>query len=162
VQETVATVAPAASANGSVIAVEAGALGVIETDGLKLSQCLLNLMSNAAKFTKDGEITLRAIRERVGDRDWLTFQVTDTGIGIAPEALQRLFQPFVQADASTTRAFGGTGLGLAITRRLARMLGGDVTVSSVVGEGSTFTLRVPADCGPGAALVPANETRNAA
>jgi signal transduction histidine kinase len=138
--ETVATVKPAAAANGATITVEAEtSLGVIDTDGFKLSQCLLNLMSNAAKFTKDGQIKLVAER----DHDWVTFQVIDTGIGISPDAQTRLFQPFVQADATTTRAYGGTGLGLAITRRLARLLGGDVTLKSAVGQGSAFTLRVP-------------------
>ncbi len=159
IAETVATVKPAASASGSTITVEApSGLGSVETDGFKLSQCLLNLMSNAAKFTKDGQIKL--VVER--DEDWVTFQVIDTGIGISPDAQMRLFQPFVQADATTTRAYGGTGLGLAITRRLARLLGGDVTLKSAVGQGSAFTLRVPAR--PLLDLtVPANDaTRNAA
>jgi signal transduction histidine kinase len=116
---------------------------------------LLNLLSNAAKFTKDGQIKLNAHRE--GDAgEWLVFEVIDTGIGISPDAQKRLFQPFVQADASTTRAFGGTGLGLAITRRLARLLGGDVTVKSAVGQGSAFTLRVPAKAE--ATPVPANDS----
>lgn len=140
VAEAAATVKPSALANGTAIRVEAsGPLGVALTDGFKLSQCLLNLLSNAAKFTKDGQIKLRAHRED----GWLVFEVIDTGIGIAPEAQKHLFQPFVQADASTTRAYGGTGLGLAITRRLARLLHGDVTVKSAPGQGSAFTLRVP-------------------
>ncbi len=159
IAETVSTVKPAAAANGSTIALELQPnLGSLETDGFKLSQCLLNLMSNAAKFTKEGQIKLIAQR----DDEWVTFHVIDTGIGISPEAQARLFQPFVQADATTTRAYGGTGLGLAITRRLARLLGGDVTLKSAVGQGSAFTLRVPAR----AALelsVPANdEHRDAA
>jgi signal transduction histidine kinase len=144
-REAAETVRPAAVANGAEIVIDTPTpLGVVETDGFKLSQCLLNLASNAAKFTKNGQIKLSGRRENEAGADWLVFDVIDTGIGIAPEALARLFQPFVQADASTTRAYGGTGLGLAITRRLARMLGGDVTVASVVGQGSTFTLRVPA------------------
>jgi signal transduction histidine kinase len=115
-------------------------------------------MANAAKFTKDGQIKLVVQR----DLEWVTFHVMDTGIGISPEAQTRLFQPFVQADATTTRAYGGTGLGLAITRRLARLLGGDVTVKSAVGQGSAFTLRVPARA-PLELDVPANdETRDAA
>ncbi|MEZ5960361.1 MAG: ATP-binding protein [Hyphomonadaceae bacterium] len=160
IAETVATVKPAAAANGTTITVDAElCLGELETDGFKLSQCLLNLMANAAKFTKDGQIKLVAQR----DHEWVTFHVIDTGIGISPDAQTRLFQPFVQADASTTRAYGGTGLGLAITQRLARLLGGDVTLKSAVGQGSAFTLRVPAR----ATLeltVPANdkEDRNAA
>jgi len=158
VAEAVATVKPAAAINGSAIIVEAEtALGAADTDGFKLSQCLLNLLSNAAKFTKDGQIKLRACRED----DWLVFEVIDTGIGISLDAQKRLFQPFVQADASTTRAFGGTGLGLAITRRLARLLGGDVTVRSAPSQGSAFTLRVPAALP--AQQVPANlEQRDAA
>ncbi len=143
--EAAATVAPAAAANGNRVLVEgAELLGDAETDGFKLGQCLLNLMSNAAKFTRGGDIILRARRERCEDGDWLVFDVADTGIGISPEAQARLFQPFVQADATTTRAYGGTGLGLAITRRLAQLLGGDVSIKSALGEGSVFTLRVPA------------------
>ncbi|MGQ0534114.1 MAG: ATP-binding protein [Caulobacteraceae bacterium] len=163
VAETVATVRPAATANGSSINVDAPArLGVAETDGFKLSQCLLNLMSNAAKFTKNGQIKLVAAREEDGASEWLVFHVIDTGIGISPEAQGRLFQPFVQADATTTRAYGGTGLGLAITRRLARLLGGDVTLKSALGQGSAFTLRVPAKAVM-ELTVPANEdTRDAA
>ncbi len=105
-------------------------------------------MSNAAKFTSGGEIILRGRRECEDERDWLVFDVADTGIGISLETQARLFQPFVQADASTTRAYGGTGLGLAITRRLAQLLGGDVGVKSALGEGAVFTLRVPARLPP--------------
>ncbi|MEZ5995656.1 MAG: HAMP domain-containing sensor histidine kinase [Hyphomonadaceae bacterium] len=143
--EAAETVRPAAAANGNVITIERRSpLGLANTDGLKLSQCLLNLMSNAAKFTKDGQIKVCASRTQEAGGEWLVFNVIDTGIGISPEAQARLFQPFVQADATTTRAYGGTGLGLAITRRIARLLGGDVTLSSVIGQGSAFTLRVPA------------------
>jgi signal transduction histidine kinase len=144
-QEVVATVAPSAAANGNSISLDVGTqLGSADTDGFKLSQCLLNLMANAAKFTKDGQIKLRARREDSDDASWVVFEVIDTGIGISPEAQARLFQPFVQADAGTTRAYGGTGLGLAITRRLARLMGGDVTLRSAPGQGSAFTLRIPA------------------
>ncbi|MBX3430813.1 MAG: hypothetical protein KF779_14620 [Hyphomonadaceae bacterium] len=153
IAEVVSTVRPAATAKGSTITVEAEpCLGTLATDGFKLSQCLLNLMSNAAKFTQDGQIKLVAER----DPQWATFHVIDTGIGISPDAQQRLFQPFVQADATTTRAYGGTGLGLAITRRLARLLGGDVTVKSVLGQGSVFTLRIPVQA-PLELNVPAND-----
>jgi len=149
VHEAAATVKPSALANGTAISVEVSEpLGLARTDGFKLSQCLLNLLSNAAKFTKDGQIKLRATRED----GWLVFEVVDTGIGISPEAQKNLFRPFVQADASTTRAYGGTGLGLAITRRLARLLNGDVTVRSVQGQGSAFTLQVQAE-----ALTAAND-----
>ncbi len=158
VHEAVETVRPAAAANGTTLSVDIGdALGIAQTDGFKLSQCLLNLMSNAAKFTRDGQIKVHARREQ----GWLVFDVIDTGIGITAEAQARLFQPFVQADATTTRAYGGTGLGLAITRRLARLLGGDVTVKSALGQGSAFTLRVPAIVAANAA-VPAAASRDAA
>jgi signal transduction histidine kinase len=144
-EDIVATVKPAAATNCNEVLLErVGALGTADTDGFKLSQCLLNLMSNAAKFTKDGQIKLRAARETRGDVDWLCFEVVDTGIGISRESQARLFQPFMQADATTTREYGGTGLGLAITRRLAQLLGGDVTVKSVLGQGAAFSLRVPA------------------
>jgi signal transduction histidine kinase len=144
IADVVETVKPAADANGTTIVLDLEpSLGVAETDGFKLSQCLLNLMSNAAKFTKDGQIKLVARREADGAGEWLSFEVIDTGIGIPAEAQERLFRPFVQADASTTRAYGGTGLGRAITRRRARLLGGDVSVKSAPGQGSAFLLRVP-------------------
>ena len=116
-------------------------LGTMRTDQVKLRQCLFNLVSNAAKFTENGRITLRA--GRVGDE--VVFSVADTGIGMTPEQLDRLFERFSQADVSTTRRFGGTGLGLALTRAFCRLLGGDVTVASTFGEGSTFTMRLPAE-----------------
>jgi signal transduction histidine kinase len=116
-----------------------GGLPAWRTDATKLRQCLLNLLSNANKFTRDGTIRLSA--GQAGE--YVQFQVADTGIGMDAETQSRLFQPFVQADASTTRTYGGTGLGLAITRRLVELLGGDVTVVSAPGQGSTFTLRLP-------------------
>ena len=115
-------------------------LGRMDTDVVKLRQCLFNLISNAAKFTEDGSITLGV--RRSGDA--LEFRVADTGIGMTAEQLGRLFQRFAQADESTTRRFGGTGLGLALTRAFARLLGGDVSVDSAPGAGTTFTLRLPA------------------
>ncbi|HET6521869.1 MAG TPA: response regulator, partial [Geminicoccaceae bacterium] len=117
-------------------------------------QSLLNLLGNAAKFTRDGRVTLTAERlaaEEGGDR--LEFRVSDTGIGMTPEQLGRLFQPFSQADAATGRNFGGTGLGLALTRHFCRMLGGDVSVASEYGRGSTFTVTLPADHGTAARAV---------
>jgi signal transduction histidine kinase/ActR/RegA family two-component response regulator len=110
------------------------------TDETKLRQCLLNLLSNACKFTEGGRIVLDAGIEQGRAGRMLRFSVRDTGIGISAEQLPRLFQAFTQADGSTTRKFGGTGLGLAITRRLAQILGGDVEVDSTPGAGSTFTL----------------------
>jgi signal transduction histidine kinase len=109
---------------------------------MRLRQILLNLLSNAFKFTKHGEITLRTRRVTDG-RDWIEFAVTDTGIGMTAEQQAKLFEEFSQADATTAQRFGGTGLGLAITRKLARMMGGDVTVVSEPGKGSVFTVRLP-------------------
>ena len=116
-------------------------LGDMHTDQVKLRQCLFNLVSNAAKFTEAGRIVLRVTRS--GDE--VVFSVADSGIGMTPEQLERLFERFTQADVSTTRRFGGTGLGLAITRAFCRLLGGDVEVSSTYGKGSTFTIRLPAE-----------------
>jgi signal transduction histidine kinase len=109
---------------------------------MRLRQILLNLLSNACKFTKEGEVRLRARRVANG-RDWIELAVADTGIGMTPEQQAKLFEEFTQADTSTAQRFGGTGLGLAITRKLARMMGGDVTVKSHPGKGSVFTVRLP-------------------
>jgi len=111
-------------------------------DPMRLRQILLNLLSNACKFTKEGEVRLRAHRVANGGR-WIEFAVADTGIGMTPEQQAKLFEEFSQADAATAQRFGGTGLGLAITRKLARMMGGDVTVTSEPGKGSVFTVRLP-------------------
>ena len=116
-------------------------IGAIESDLTKLKQSLLNLLSNASKFTKDGRVDLTVSREG----RMISFRVSDTGIGMTPEQLGKLFQAFAQADSSTTRKFGGTGLGLAITRHFARLLGGDVTVTSEPGKGSAFTLTLPVE-----------------
>ena len=119
-------------------------LGVAHTDVTKLRQVLLNFLSNAAKFTEGGTITLGASRHTRPDGGWLRFEVSDSGIGMTREQLAKLFQRFTQADQSTTRKFGGTGLGLSITRAFTDMLGGEVNVESIAGEGSTFTLTLPA------------------
>ncbi len=111
----------------------------------KVRQSLLNLLSNAAKFTQQGEVTLRVWQETRKGRPWVIFQVWDTGIGISPEQIERLFEPFTQADASTTRRYGGTGLGLALTRRFCEMMGGHVTVESTPEQGSVFTITLPRD-----------------
>jgi signal transduction histidine kinase len=115
-------------------------LEIIHSDQDKLRQIILNLLSNAAKFTQRGKITLTAIRE--GEQN-LRISVADTGIGISAEALPRIFKEFEQADTTTTRKYGGTGLGLTISRNLARLLGGDLTAESILGEGSTFSLTIP-------------------
>jgi PAS domain S-box-containing protein len=151
VDEVVAAATPlAAKKNNRLVVSLPEGLGSMHTDEVKVRQCLLNLIGNAAKFTENGTVTLRAARVRDGDEDWLSFSVEDTGIGMTPEQMSRLFGRFVQADESTTRQFGGTGLGLSITRAFCRKLGGDVTVDSVHGRGSTFTISLPARLDEGA------------
>jgi hypothetical protein len=118
-------------------------LGTLESDTRKIRQTLLNLIGNAAKFTEAGTITLGG--RRFDDAGRLEITVTDTGIGMTQEQLDRLFQAFTQADQAISVKYGGTGLGLALSRRLARMLGGDLMASSEYGVGSTFTLRLPLD-----------------
>ena len=118
-------------------------LGSLTVDPMRLRQILLNLLSNACKFTKEGEVALRGRRVSEG-RGWIECPVADTGIGMTPEQQAKLFEEFTQADTTTAQRFGGTGLGLAITRKLARMMGGDVTVTSELGKGSVFTVRLPA------------------
>ena len=117
-------------------------LGTLTVDPMRLRQILLNLLSNACKFTKEGEVALRGRRVSNGGH-WIELSVSDTGIGMTPEQQAKLFEEFTQADATTAQRFGGTGLGLAITRKLARMMGGDVTVTSEPGKGSVFTVRLP-------------------
>jgi len=117
-------------------------LGTLTVDPMRLRQILLNLLSNACKFTKQGEVKLR-VKRVVDGRNWIEIAVADTGIGMTPEQQAKLFEEFTQADSSTARQYGGTGLGLAITRKLARMMGGDVTVASEPGKGSVFTVRLP-------------------
>jgi PAS domain S-box-containing protein len=119
-------------------------LGEMYSDLTKVRQILFNLVSNACKFTEKGTITLEAARTHEQNGDWITFRVRDTGIGMTPEQVGKLFQRFTQGDASTTRKYGGTGLGLAITRHFCEMMGGEVTAASTLGEGSTFTVRLPA------------------
>ncbi len=143
IRDIEATVQPLAAANDNLLEIQVNNPGIIDTDDARLRQCLLNLMSNACKFTKNGRIRLDVSRETVQDREQATFRVSDTGIGISAEQIRLLFQPFTQADASIARKYGGTGLGLAITKKLAELMGGDVTVESQLGQGSTFTLWVP-------------------
>src|SRR5204863_703834 len=112
----------------------------MHADQTKIRQTLFNLLSNAAKFTDHGAVSLTVARE---SDDWLTFAVSDTGIGMTEEQLGRLFEAFSQAEASTRSNYGGTGLGLAISRHFCRLMGGDLTVESVYGQGSTFTVRLP-------------------
>jgi len=123
------------------------------TDQLKTQQILLNLLGNATKFTEQGTITLTVSRaSHDGDSaaavDLIRFQVADTGPGIAPDQLDTLFKEFTQADPSTTRKYGGTGLGLAISQRYCRMMGGEIAVASSVGQGTIFTVTLPARVAP--------------
>ncbi len=146
VRGVASTIEPLAEKGGDTLVVDCPeGLGPMHADLTKIRQSLLNLLSNAVKFTERGTVTLAARREPVGERDWVTLDVKDSGIGMTPEQVARLFQPFTQADASTTRKYGGTGLGLTITRRFCQMMGGDVTVQSDPGRGSTFTIRLPAE-----------------
>ncbi|HMA34235.1 MAG TPA: ATP-binding protein [Chloroflexia bacterium] len=145
VEQVVATLGPLVAQNDNTLVVDvAAAAGAMCADLTKVRQVLLNLVSNAAKFTRQGTITLQVTRAPGADgEDWLAFQVADTGIGISPEQQAHLFEDFTQADASTSRQYGGTGLGLALSRRLSRLMGGDITVTSALGAGSTFTIRLP-------------------
>ena len=144
IDEVVGTARQLAEQNKNRLVVDApDNLGALTVDPMRLRQILLNLLSNACKFTKQGEVKLRA-RKLVDGRGWIELAVADSGIGMTAEQLGKLFQEFTQADASTAQRFGGTGLGLAISRKLARMMGGDVTVTSEPGKGSVFTVCLPA------------------
>jgi signal transduction histidine kinase len=138
------TIEPLAAKNGNQVAVHCdGGIGTMHADQMRLRQALLNLMSNANKFTERGTITIDARDAQENGREEIAIAVADTGIGMTPEQMGRLFQEFSQADASTTRKYGGTGLGLAISKRFCQMMGGDITVESEPGRGSTFTIRLP-------------------
>jgi signal transduction histidine kinase/CheY-like chemotaxis protein len=143
IDDVAGTARQLAEQNKNRLVVEAGqSLGALTVDPMRLRQILLNLLSNACKFTKQGEVALRVRRVADGG-NWIEFSVSDTGIGMTAEQQARLFEEFSQGDAATAKRYGGTGLGLAITRKLARMMGGDVTVASEPGKGSTFTVRLP-------------------
>jgi len=146
VDEMLGTARPLAEQNNNALERDCSdEIGSVHADNMRLRQILLNLLSNACKFTKAGTVCLRVTSISEAGRGWVNFAISDTGIGMTEEQLGRLFQEFTQADASTTRQFGGTGLGLAISRRLCRLMGGDITVTSVPGSGSTFTVRLPAE-----------------
>jgi signal transduction histidine kinase len=143
IDEVIGTAGQLAEPNKNQLVVEAQeSLGQLTVDPMRLRQILLNLLSNACKFTKQGQVTLR-VRKVADERNWVEFAVADTGIGMTCEQLAKLFEEFAQADASTAKRYGGTGLGLSIARKLARMMGGDVTVTSEPGKGSVFTIRLP-------------------
>src|SRR6266481_2271379 len=140
IEEVRAIVGPLAAKNSNRLHIDCPSdIGALHTDRTKLKQCLLNLLSNATKFTSNGAISLELKRRGPA----MSFVIRDTGLGMTPEQLSKLFQSFVQADASTTKRYGGTGLGLAITKRFCQALGGDVSVESEPGKGSTFTIILP-------------------
>ena len=142
VNEVAATVQPMINKNGNQLTLEvAPEIGSMRADVTKVRQALFNLLSNASKFTNKGCITLRARRQGAN----LVFDVIDSGIGMTPEQVGRLFQAFAQADASTSKKYGGTGLGLALSRKFCQLMGGDLTVASEAGKGSTFTATIPSE-----------------
>jgi len=149
VHEVTSTIAPLVEKRNNQLVVNCHpALGSMYGDSTKIRQTLLNLLSNASKFTENGRVELKIESEIVDNQAWIVMQVVDTGIGMDEEQMARLFKPFTQADASTSSKFGGTGLGLAISKQFAQMMGGDITLTSAPGAGSTFTLRVPARVKP--------------
>ena len=143
--EVVKTLETQAAKNGNRFVVDCSPeVGTIYADQMRLRQVLLNLATNANKFTERGTVTVAANRKQEDGREWIIISVLDTGIGMTEEQIGKLFQEFSQADTSTTRKYGGTGLGLAISRRFCRMMGGDIAVNSERGRGSAFTVRLPA------------------
>jgi signal transduction histidine kinase len=163
IQDVAKTIEPMATKNGNRLIIDCPPdLGTLHADQTRFRQSLLNLASNANKFTEKGTITIAAHLEQEDGRDWITLAVTDTGIGMTPEQMGKLFQEFsqiidcppdlgtlhadqtrFQASSATASKYGGTGLGLAISRRFCQMMGGDITVESEPGRGSTFTIRLP-------------------
>ena len=144
IDEVVKTIEPLAAKNGNQVAVHCDAeIGTMHADQMRLRQALLNLMSNANKFTEKGTVTIAAHQKQENGRDWVTLSVADTGIGMTAEQMGKLFQEFSQASSTTASKYGGTGLGLVISRRFCQMMGGDITVASEPGKGSVFTVRLP-------------------
>jgi signal transduction histidine kinase len=144
IEDVAKTIEPMATKNGNQVAIHCDvAIGTLHADQMRLRQALLNLLSNANKFTDHGTVTIDTRQREEEGRDWVTIAVADTGIGMTVEQMGKLFQEFSQADASTASKYGGTGLGLAISKRFCQMMGGDITVESEPGRGSTFTIRLP-------------------
>jgi signal transduction histidine kinase len=144
IADVVKTIEPLAAKNSNKVAAHCDAgIGTMEADQMRLRQALLNLMSNANKFTEKGTVTIAAHQGQKNGRDWITLTVADTGIGMTSEQMRKLFQEFSQASSTTASKYGGTGLGLVISRRFCQMMGGDITVESDPGRGSTFAIRVP-------------------
>ena len=144
VDEVLTSATPLIVKNGNDVSVDVESGIQVFTDQTRLRQILTNLVGNAAKFTDKGSITIRATTEVMDDQRWISVAVQDSGIGLTEEQTRKLFEPFVQADASTTRKYGGTGLGLAISAKFTQMLGGSLQIKSQLGRGSTFTVRLPA------------------
>jgi signal transduction histidine kinase len=144
INDVVKAIEPLAAKNSNkVVSYCDAGIGTMQGDQMRLRQALLNLMSNANKFTERGAISLDARQGQESGRDWITIAVADSGIGMTPEQIGKLFQEFSQASSSTASKYGDTGLGLVISRRFCQMIGGDITVESELGHGSTFTIRVP-------------------
>jgi signal transduction histidine kinase len=162
IANVVKTIEPLAAKNANEVAVQCDAeIGTLHGDQMRLRQALLNLMSNANKFTEHGTITVDARQGQEDGRDWVTMSVADTGIGMTPEQMGKLFQEFSQASSGTASKYGGTGLGLAISKRFCQMMGGDITVESEPSRGSTFTIRLPRIVEIPKEAVPANPTHTA-
>ena len=160
VGSVVAGVEPLAKKNGNNLVVQCEADGTFSADLTRFHQALLNLLSNACKFTENGTVTLRVFREVAEGKPWVCWRVSDTGVGIAPQDYGKLFKPFSQVDSSATRKHGGTGLGLVISQKFCQLMGGQIDFSSELGKGSAFTIRIPAEP-QGSALDP-EETPQAA
>jgi adenylate cyclase len=144
IDNVVKTIEPLAAKNTNQLVVRCdGTIGKLHADPMRLRQAMLNLMSNANKFTERGTITVDARQAQENGRDWVTIAVADTGIGMTAEQMGKLFQEFSQASSRTASKYGGTGLGLAISQRFCQMMGGDITVESEPGRGSTFTILLP-------------------
>jgi len=149
VDDAIHSVEPQLEKNGNKVEIHFDPeIRAMHADLTKVRQCLINLLSNATKFTENGVISLDVLHDKQEIRDWVIFEVTDSGIGIPPEHLRKIFEPFSQADSSTTRKYGGTGLGLVISQRFCAMMGGSLEVESEVGQGSTFRMRLPAEVQP--------------
>jgi signal transduction histidine kinase/ligand-binding sensor domain-containing protein len=162
IDEIAATAKPLLENNRNTLSIiNCPGLGRMNADPLRMRQILFNLVSNACKFTENGQIWIESERTTVEDMAWIHFRIKDTGIGISAEQLGRLFRPFTQANASTGRRFGGTGLGLTISQHFCRLMGGEISVASKPGEGSIFTVCLPADIEEANSLGPSEDIRSA-
>jgi signal transduction histidine kinase len=149
INEVVMTVQPLVEKNSNKLKIQYGDnVGIMYADMVRTRQVLINILNNAAKFTKHGQVTLRVNSTQINAVEWIVFQVIDTGIGMTSEQINRLFNDFQQAESSTTRKFGGTGLGLAISRRFCELMGGEIRLESQPNQGSVFTITLPAYAQP--------------